>query len=106
MTGNDATVPEHSPVNLICSAEGVPATYTFYNWTHVAPDNVTILRSLPGIYTSTTTTLTLSDVNYQDTGYYRCNVSNGVLHYITEEITATTDLIFMVKSKSLLCKHA
>ena len=97
--GHDAIVLEYSTVTLRCSAEGVPATFTFYNWSHVSPDNVTVLRSLPGAYSSTTTTLTLSDVNYQHTGYYRCNVSNGIEDYITRTSSTSFDVTLTVRSK-------
>ncbi|KAL5019705.1 hypothetical protein ScPMuIL_002597 [Solemya velum] len=59
-----------------CFPNGEPQIYTFSPWTHIGPDGHTVIRQLPA---ESNGGLTLPDpVTYEDSGYYRCTVNNGV----------------------------
>lgn len=63
-------------VVFTCFPKGEPQIYTFSPWTHIGPDGHTVIRQLPA---ETNGGLTLpGPVTYEDSGYYRCTVNNGV----------------------------
>lgn len=66
---------------MTCEAKGEPQTYHFNTWAHIGHDKQTVIRHLPGEHKQNGSqfTLTLNDsFTYEDSGYYRCNVSNGI----------------------------
>ena len=56
-----------------CQAHGVPANYTFITWEHTWPGHTLVLRSFPG-----SEVLCLTELTFEDSGYYTCRVENGV----------------------------
>ena len=97
VSGTNVSATENdTSVGLQCVASGIPSIYTFNNWEHIAPDGVTLLRNLPS---NPDGTLVFPSVDYQDTGHYKCSVSNGVTDFITGKTTANTNIALFVKSK-------
>ncbi|KAL5019949.1 hypothetical protein ScPMuIL_002841 [Solemya velum] len=79
VTYNNAT-ENAADVVITCLAAGEPQSYIFSPWTHIGSDGHTIIRQLIGQQTGGTLKLTLqSPVTYEDSGYYRCTVNNGVV---------------------------
>ncbi|KAL3862881.1 hypothetical protein ACJMK2_008825, partial [Sinanodonta woodiana] len=70
-------------VVINCTASGVPDNYTFYKLTHMAPDvSRTIVRELELTRISNSeVSLTIEGATYQDSGFYVCKASNGIMHY-------------------------
>ncbi|KAL5020010.1 hypothetical protein ScPMuIL_002902 [Solemya velum] len=63
-------------VLFTCFPKGEPQIYRFSPWTHIGPDGHTVIRQLPA---ESNGGLTLPGlVTYEDSGYYRCTVNNGV----------------------------
>lgn len=64
---------------LVCKAEGVPNEYTFFKWEHKSyyGDHI---RFMPGNQNGSLylPTESLRDSGYQDNGYYKCTVTNGI----------------------------
>ncbi|KAL5020216.1 hypothetical protein ScPMuIL_003108 [Solemya velum] len=70
VTENDTAVV------FTCFPKGEPQNYKFSSWKHISPDGNTIIRQL---HAESGGSLTLSSpVTYEDSGYYKCTVNNGV----------------------------
>ena len=79
---------------FLCSAKGEPDTYTFADWIHIAPDLQTVIEHYTGEVNGGQNRLQLQNMTYQDSGLYRCNVTNRVQDYKTGTIFAIKDLVW------------
>ncbi|KAL5020011.1 hypothetical protein ScPMuIL_002903 [Solemya velum] len=83
--GEDTQIPPDVSVSVTendtgviftCFPKGEPQNYKFSPWKHIGPDGNTIIRQL---HAESGGSLTLSSpVTYEDSGYYKCTVNNGV----------------------------
>ncbi|KAL5020501.1 hypothetical protein ScPMuIL_003393 [Solemya velum] len=94
-------------VVITCLAAGEPQSYTFSLWTHISPDEHTVIRQLVGQQTGGTLKLTLqSPITYKDSGYYRCTVNNGVAGLSPQVNQTDTSGYFIVEgSPEVLTKN-
>ena len=64
-------------LKLTCEANGRPANYSFFNFTHIRGGYR--IRQLPGKRDgSNKYILVIDDVTYADSGNYQCNVRNEI----------------------------
>ncbi len=71
-------VSSDEQVSFTCQARAVPAASIRWNYTSVSEDRVEIQTVVDNSTNITTSTLTLSEVAFVDTGSFVCTASNGL----------------------------
>ncbi|VDH91858.1 Hypothetical predicted protein [Mytilus galloprovincialis] len=86
---------------LTCHADGVPQTYLFYEWEHKS-DHGNHIRFLTGSEDGVLhlPTINIKEMRYQDNGYYKCIVTNGIAD-TTGNVNKSVEIPLNVKGKLL-----
>ncbi|KAL3837246.1 hypothetical protein ACJMK2_022614 [Sinanodonta woodiana] len=94
-------------VVINCTASGVPDNYTFYKLTHIAPDvSRTIVRELELTRVSNSEVIfTIEGATYQDTGFYLCKASNGIIHYSTGQLVMEDVVSVWIKDQPVITSN-
>ena len=92
-------------ISFLCSAKGEPDTYTFADWIHIAPDFHTIIEHYVGKVSRGQNSLRLQNVSYQDSGLYKCNVTNTVEDYKTGNIFAIKNVTWKKIGMGCISDH-
>ena len=90
---------------LKCLADGEPPNYTFDRWIHIAPDQTTEIQRYTGNVKGGENMLVLKNATYMDSGYYICNVSNGVSTSTTPFGTDRKEISVAGKNASVSLCH-
>ena len=88
-------VTEGQTLTLICQTEGEPEP-KFDPWIHTG--EFISQRSLVGDIQGNTNTLTITNVNYTDTGLYQCRVENAIYNInIQANVTVRCKYIYIYR---------
>ena len=101
ISGNNVSSASEN-VSLNCQAiSGNPDNYSFSQWQHRWPaQSGNILRVVKStIVEQNQATVKLEDVTYQDSGYYKCLVSNGIGTPANKDYQAEKDFVLLVKGE-------
>ena len=90
-------------VSLDClSINGNPDNYTFSLWQHRWPVQSNILRELESTKLNVENdkvTLKLENLSFQDSGYYKCSVSNGIGTPGNSDYMAEEEVFIFIKGE-------
>ena len=79
---------------------GNPNNYTFSPWQHRWPVQSSILRELKSTNVDNNkATLKLENLTFQDSGYYKCSVSNGIGTADNSDYRAEEELFILIKGE-------
>ncbi|KAL3884692.1 hypothetical protein ACJMK2_024804 [Sinanodonta woodiana] len=70
--------PKERRILVQCSAQGVPAFYTFSSWVHMFK-NVVVRSGLQGTEVNFTSVLNIYNASLEDKGSYFCSATNGIM---------------------------
>lgn len=94
---NVTSLVESLSVDCLANS-GNPNNYTFSPWQHRWPVQSSILRELESTNVDNNkATLKLENLTFQDSGYYKCSVSNGIGTPDNSDYRAEEELFILIK---------